>query len=884
MVFTDELKQLINADDTQKKVILSFPNSDIEDITNSQIYSESMSLEESLIEQSDIQFGKCNSSIFKIRVTNIDSELEGLDLSASITFTNSSLGLEESINIGEYVIKTAECTADRKWKDIVAYDYMTKFDVDIAEWYNTIAFPTEDTKVSCKTLISMLCEYIGVSYDTNYNFTFGDLEISKNILPTSLSGRDFLQQLLEFNCCFGHFNEEGVLLFIEIGYGDEIAIIDVYKTSDYEENKVLQPNGVSIKMEDDSIGVQAGAESSDRTYVVIGNSCLFGFDADTLQTIATTMLEKLSQFYYTPNVTEIKGGLYLGLGSSYEVNHKFGTFQSYVLKRTIKGIQALYSTLESNAVEYATETSNIINEMSVIKGKTAKIKRDIDSLTVEYQDFAEQTRTEFEQSAEKFSWLVADNFSESNVMLSAEAYTAIANNIVLQGNRIILDGDTTVTEGFTLTADNLDVNSIFAQDITATGTIRGAQLVGASGEFTQGFDVYIKNSYGFTSVRAIGDVFELYTMSADGLNVASILGESSGYLDITATNELTINTYVLVNDIVEAKTFYSMHDNVVTSSGGMILATNGNLYMPWAGDWLSNVLGGKADLSGATFSIVYSNNWFRSHGQSGWYNESYGGGIWMADWEYLRTYGSKTFLIENFSMFGHLEMLYAGFNVIFRNDGTNFYILPGNTSGWTATTWWMDKSGRVFMNNGFLGRGSGYYMSLSNDNFFRCYDSALNMIDGVIRIGSPNYRVGQIYSTSASISTSDRNQKKNINELEDKHIQFIRKIVPVSFEFKNGTSGRTHIGFIAQDIEEAMNECDLTDLDFAGFCKDRKQIGRENEDGSCWYEDVLDEDGNVQYIYSLRYEEFIALNTKAIQYCMDRLDKIEELLGGNEDA
>ena len=73
-------------------------------------------------------------------------------------------------------------------------------------------------------------------------------------------------------------------------------------------------------------------------------------------------------------------------------------------------------------------------------------------------------------------------------------------------------------------------------------------------------------------------------------------------------------------------------------------------------------------------------------------------------------------------------------------------------------------------------------------------------------------------------------------------------------------------------------------MDFAGFCKDKKQIAKVDEEGNEYYEDVLDVDGNIQYIYSLRYEEFIALNTNAIQHCMDRLDKIEELLGGMTSA
>ena len=84
-----------------------------------------------------------------------------------------------------------------------------------------------------------------------------------------------------------------------------------------------------------------------------------------------------------------------------------------------------------------------------------------------------------------------------------------------------------------------------------------------------------------------------------------------------------------------------------------------------------------------------------------------------------------------------------------------------------------------------------------------------------------------------------------------------------------------------------MAECGLTALDFAGFCKDAKTTRRiiENEDGSKTEteEPVLDGDGNPVYIYSLRYEEFIALNTYAIQTAMARLDSLEERIKNIED-
>jgi hypothetical protein len=40
---------------------------------------------------------------------------------------------------------------------------------------------------------------------------------------------------------------------------------------------------------------------------------------------------------------------------------------------------------------------------------------------------------------------------------------------------------------------------------------------------------------------------------------------------------------------------------------------------------------------------VYASNWFRSYNQTGWYNQTYGGGIWMQDSTWVRVYGTKDF-------------------------------------------------------------------------------------------------------------------------------------------------------------------------------------------------------------------------------------------------
>ena len=40
---------------------------------------------------------------------------------------------------------------------------------------------------------------------------------------------------------------------------------------------------------------------------------------------------------------------------------------------------------------------------------------------------------------------------------------------------------------------------------------------------------------------------------------------------------------------------------------------------------------------------VINNGWYRSRGMTGWYSETYGGGIYMEDSTWVRTYNSKSF-------------------------------------------------------------------------------------------------------------------------------------------------------------------------------------------------------------------------------------------------
>ena len=112
-----------------------------------------------------------------------------------------------------------------------------------------------------------------------------------------------------------------------------------------------------------------------------------------------------------------------------------------------------------------------------------------------------------------------------------------------------------------------------------------------------------------------------------------------------------------------------------------------------------------------------------------------------------------------------------------------------------------------------------------------------------------------IYAENDIIQTSDRSVKKDINYDITRYDAFFDALRPVSFRFVDGNSGRTHIGLISQDVETALKDSGLTDMDFAGFVRNSKQ------------------DGDA---YALRYGEFTALLIEQIQALKARVALLEK--------
>lgn len=214
-----------------------------------------------------------------------------------------------------------------------------------------------------------------------------------------------------------------------------------------------------------------------------------------------------------------------------------------------------------------------------------------------------------------------------------------------------------------------------------------------------------------------------------------------------------------------------------------------------------------------------------------------------------------------------------------------------HAGGYYLTTDWIGMYGSTESHDtrkGWIGHNGGstlIFYTTSGAFSFRYSPMTMTLVtigtDGIrpfvstLDLGGGTIDWRNIYLRNNPIVRSDRASKKDIKNIDDQYIEMFKSLEPVSFMHSDGD--RRHIGFVAQDVKEALDKAGLKDTDFGGFCADKQYD--EDEEGNKTYH--KDEDGNDVYKYALRYEEFIALNTAMIQRLMktveDQQTQIDEL-------
>lgn len=121
------------------------------------------------------------------------------------------------------------------------------------------------------------------------------------------------------------------------------------------------------------------------------------------------------------------------------------------------------------------------------------------------------------------------------------------------------------------------------------------------------------------------------------------------------------------------------------------------------------------------------------------------------------------------------------------------------------------------------------------------------------------------YSSNGWKTTSDRRKKKDFAELlsDSRYEQFFELLKPMKYRFIESTDESIHIGFVAQEVEDALNACGIQSDEFFGL--EHTYFTRYDFDSDEAWNNFLISNNGAPDSYVICYQEFIALNTAMIQ-------------------
>lgn len=137
------------------------------------------------------------------------------------------------------------------------------------------------------------------------------------------------------------------------------------------------------------------------------------------------------------------------------------------------------------------------------------------------------------------------------------------------------------------------------------------------------------------------------------------------------------------------------------------------------------------------------------------------------------------------------------------------------------------------------------------------------------------------YSSGGWKTTSDRRKKKDFRKLleDDRFERFFELLQPMEYRLIENEE-KMHIGFVAQDVEQAMKCCDISENEFYGL--EHAVFSEKDFESNEEWEKFLEQNGGANDMYTLCYQEFIVLNTAMIQKLQDRCNDFERRLSALE--
>lgn len=583
---TEQQKRAFYSQGYFNRYKMYFPDLDLT-IDNETIHTESVKIEESICGNEDLTLGGCIASSCEFEVSEIlQNDLSGMEFISTLETVDDEGNVVAEIPMGKYRVYSAGMVDDRDYKRVVAYDAMHNASASISDWYEGL-FPvissnavtktddngTEITVIvknygttTLKAMRESLLQHLEIPYEEQ-SLINDDMIVSKSLQPSgdNCTGLMMLKWMCEIHGGFGRMNrngrfevttlqssglypdedrypdldlypENGNTSSVALGVSDEEPRAE-YITAKFEEYMTKYITGINVRTEDDDVGCTVG--TTENPYIISGNALLFGKTAAELKPIAENILNVIKDIIYRPNTTELIGLPYVEVGDVYSVE-KEDVVESYVLSRTLSGIQLLRDTYEAKGSETRSNNVSDSSELIRTKAKILKIQKDIDGVRIEMSDLEEETSSQYEQTNNTIVLKVTDKGNLVQVSLGSDPekgtkFKVGANNIELSADEVIelLSGGTinlSAGEGITIEAPNFQLSKEIIKILTKNFTLdEEGNVTAANITITGG------------SIKIVSDsnepLIEMQYGTGDNMVTAGLSPEGVYYTNVTDTWE-----------------------------------------------------------------------------------------------------------------------------------------------------------------------------------------------------------------------------------------------------------------------------------------------------------------------------------------------------------
>ncbi len=541
--------------------VINFPNPDDTPmliIGPEQISYESFALTQMICDNTTLTFGECCASKVEIVVADIMMDVTGKWFVLSIEVDGYEMVL------GIYRVNSFERQADRRLRKIVAYDRMLNFDVDVSEWYRGLTFP-----MTLKQFRNSLCSFVGIQQQTSI-LPLDNMEVTRSIDPSKLSGRDVMKSICEINGCFGQIDNTGKFKYVFLGSSGLYPSEELFPSDDlfpsemhgenlshlreakYEDFLVKGIDKVQIRQEEGDVGAAYGLGTN--TYTIQGNFLVYGKGAQELLNIAATVHENISRKTYRPCRIVTQALPWVEPGDGIICYTSDDVIETYCLKRTIKGIQAMMDTFEAQGTRERKENFGIGTQIIQLEGKTAIIKKSVEEVSVRVTDLKAETEAKFAitanqilaevtraKQAEASLSIKADQIALSVTNLTNDTnsrFTQTAEQIALKVSKGQVSSQISIESGgVDIRGSRFSWDSMYSS-MTSDGKMTCRNIVAINGTFSGNLES--QTFYANGSAVGFGD----YYVSANGSN---LLRSTDGSVVIQTAQGGPFGKYAAIN-------------------------------------------------------------------------------------------------------------------------------------------------------------------------------------------------------------------------------------------------------------------------------------------------------------------------------------------------